>query len=62
MEASKNPQPIDCPINEELPACPAEAASSKTKRTNNGGKGGLDGVERLRNTVRNQEISLRGKR
>lgn len=55
VEASKNTQPIDCPIN-ELPACLAEAGSSKKKRTNNRGKGRLDRVERLRNTARNQEI------
>lgn len=56
VEASKNTQPIDCPINGELPACLAEAGSSKKKRTNNRGKGRLDRVERLRNTARNQEI------
>ena len=55
IEASKNTQPIDRPINGELPACLAEAGSSKKKRTNNRGKGGLDRVERLRNTERNQE-------
>lgn len=55
IEASKNTQPIDRPINGELPACLAEAGSSKKKRTNNRGKGGLDRVERLRNTERNQK-------
>lgn len=52
IEASKNTQPIDRPINGELPARLAEAGSSKKKRTNNRGKGGLDRVERLRNTER----------
>lgn len=56
VEASKNTQPIDRPINGKLPACLAKAGSSKKKRTNNRGKGRLDRVERLRNTVRNQEI------
>lgn len=60
-EGSKNTQPIDCPINVELPACLAKAGSSKKKRTNDRGKGGLDRVERLRNTVRNREIWLGGR-
>lgn len=60
IEASKNTQPIDRPINGELPACLAEAGSSKKKRTNNRGKGGLDRVERLRNTERNQETRSGG--
>lgn len=59
-EGSKNTQPIDCPINGELLACLAEAGSSKKKRTNDRGKGGLDRLERLRNTARNQEIWLGG--
>ncbi len=60
IEASKNTQPIDRPINGELPACLAEAGSSKKKRTNNRGKGGLDRVESLRNAERNQEARVEG--
>lgn len=60
IEASVNTQPIDRPINGELLACLAEAGSSKKKRTNNRGKGGLDRVERLRNTERNQETWFGG--
>lgn len=60
IEASKNTQPIDHPINGELLACLAETGSSKKKRTNNRGKGGLDRVERLRNTDRNQETQSGG--
>lgn len=41
IEASKNTQPIDRPINGELLALLAETGSSKKKRTNNRGKGGL---------------------
>lgn len=44
IEASKNTQPIDHLINGELLACLAETGSSKKKRTNNRGKGGLDRV------------------
>lgn len=62
IEASKNTQPIDHPINGELLACLAETGSSKKKRTNNRGKGGLDRVERLRNTDRNQETQSGGGR
>lgn len=60
IEAGENTQPIDRPINGELPACLAEAGSSKETRTNNRGEGGLDRVERLRNTEINQETWLRG--
>lgn len=62
IEASKNTQPIDRPINGELPACLAEAGSSKKKRTNNRGKGGLDRVERLRNTEKPRDTVGGGKR
>lgn len=60
IEACENTQPIDRPINGELPACLAGAGSSKKRRTNNRGKGGLDRVERLRNTERNQETRSEG--
>lgn len=62
IEASKNTQPIDRPINGELPACLAEAGSSKKKRTNNRGKGGLDRVERLRNTEKPRDTVGGGER
>lgn len=60
IEVGKNTQPIDHPINGELLACLAETGSSKKKRTNNRRKGGLDTVERLRNTERDQETQLGG--
>lgn len=58
--SQQNTQPIDHPINGELLACLAETGSSKNKRTNNSEKGGLDRVERLKNTVRNQETHSEG--
>lgn len=60
MEASKNTQPIDRPINGELPACLADASSSKKKRTNNRGKGGFDRVERLGDREKPRDTVGRG--
>ncbi|CAB1449742.1 unnamed protein product [Pleuronectes platessa] len=41
IEASKNTQPIDRPINGELPACLTEAGSSKTREQTTGEREGL---------------------